>query len=209
MPAPPVLYHCPQTRGATTLWMNKELADPCEIALVNIRAGEQDAADYRAVNPMGKIPALVHDGIAVTETAAICAYLADAFPQAGLAPERDDPKRGAYYRWMFFAPSCMEPAMLDALSGVERQNPASVGHGLVGDVVSAAERALDQGPYLLGETFSAADVVFGSTLNFAVMFGAFEKKPAYEQYLARLRERPAFKAAAAQDAQWASEMGGS
>ena len=207
MPAKPVLYHCPQTRGATTLWMNEELGAPCEVKLLNVRAGEQNAAAYLAINPMGKVPALVHDGIAVTEAAAVCAYLADAFPQAGLAPERDDPKRGAYYRWMFFAPSCMEPAMLDKLTGVNRDNPQSVGHGLVEDVLKTIDHALDQGPYLLGETFSAADVVFGSTLNFAVMFGAFDKKPAYEQYLTRLQERPAFRAAAARDAKLIDDAG--
>ena len=131
----PILYHCPQTRSGTTHWMNEELGAPCTIKLVNIKKNEQKSDDFLKINPMGKLPALTHGGVAVTEAAAICAYLADAFPDAGLAPAPTDPKRGAYLRWMFFAPSCIEPAMLDSFTSTTRQNPASIGHGLVDDVL--------------------------------------------------------------------------
>ena len=203
----PVLYHCPQTRGGTTHWMNEELGAPCEVTLVDVRKGEQKSADYLAINPMGKVPALTHEGQNVTECAAICAYLADLYPEKGLAPAHDDPKRGAYFRWMFFAPSCIEPAMLDAFSGQKRENPASTGHGLVEDVLKSIDAALETGPFLLGDNFSAADVVFGGTLNFALMFGAFEKKPAYVEYTQRLMSRPAVAAGNAKNVTWMKEMG--
>ena len=203
----PVLYHCPQTRGGTTHWMNEELGAPCEIKLVDIKKGDQKKPDYLAINPMGKIPALTHDGIAVTEGAAICAYLADLYADKGLAPTLDDPKRGAYFRWMFFAPSCIEPAMLDKFSGVTRENPASTGHGLVDDVLGAVDSALENGPYLLGDQFTAADVVFGGTLNFALMFGAFDKKPAYVEYTERLMSRPAVQSANEKNGAWMKELG--
>ena len=203
----PVLFLCPRTRSAIASWMNEELGAPCAVELVNIRAGEQDKPDYLAINPMGKVPALKHKGVVVTEAAAICAYLADAFAAKGLAPAIGDARRGAYYRWMFFAPGCIEPAMLDKFSGTVRENAGSAGHGLVEDVLRSIDHALENGPYLLGDTFTAADVVFGSTLNFAVMFGAFDKKPSYEDYLGRLTSRPAFQKMQEKDAAWAKELG--
>ena len=202
----PILYHCPQSRGGTTLWMNEELGAPCDVKLIDIRKNEQKSDGYLKINPMGKLPALTHDGVAVTEAAAICAYLADAF-DAGLAPHRSDPKRGAYYRWMFFAPSCIEPAMLDKFSNTEHPNPGSIGHGRVDDVLTAIDRALENGPYLLGDTFTTADLVFGSTLNFALMFGAFDKKPAYVDYVERLMSRPAAQRADEKNAGFMSELG--
>ena len=203
----PTLYHCPQTRGGTVLWMNEELGSPCEIKLVDIKSGAQKDPAYLQINPMGKIPALTHDGVSVTEGGAICAYLADLYADKGLAPALNDHKRGAYFRWMFFAPSCMEPAMLDKFSGTVRENPASAGHGLVDDVLTAVDRALENGPYLLGEQFSAADVVFGGTLNFALMFGAFEKKPLYTEYVNRLMARPAALRANERNVDFMKELG--
>lgn len=187
----PVLYHCPQTRSGSALWMNEELGAPARIELVDIKAGATRESDFLKINPMGKLPALTHAGATITESAAICAYLADAFPQAELAPAPDDPRRGTYLRWMFFAPSCIEPAMLDTFEQKVRENRGSVGHGVPSDVLAAIDDALSNGPYLLGDTFSAADVVFGGTLNFALMFGAFEKKPLYTDYVDRLMTRPA------------------
>ena len=207
MTSTPVLYHCPQTRGGTTLWMNEELGAPCKVKLIDIRKAKHKSPDYLAINPMGKIPALVHDSVTTTEAAAICAYLADAFPESDLAPAMNDPKRGLYYRWMFFAPSCIEPAMLDKFSGSERQNPGSAGHGRVDDVLASIDHALENGPYLLGGQFSAADVVFGSTLNFAMMFGAFDKKPLYTEYVDRLMARAAAKASLEKNAAYVTELG--
>ena len=203
----PVLYHMPQSRGGTTLWMNEELGGVCDIKLLNLKTGEQKKPDYLSINPMGKIPALSHDGAVVTEAAAICAYLADAFPDGGLAPATTDPKRGVYYRWMFFAPSCIEPMMLDKLSKANRENSGATGHGTEEDVLSAIKSALANGPFILGETFSAADIVFGSTLNFAIMFGAVANEDPFKSYVERLRERPAFTRAQEINTQYMKQLG--
>lgn len=205
----PTLYHCPQTRANTTLWLNEELGSPCEIAVINLKTGDQKAPEYLAINPMGKVPALEHNGTVVTETGAICAYLADAFPQPGLAPALDDPARGTYYRWMFFASGCIEPTMMDKLSGTVRENTASAGHGALQDVLRCVEHALQRGPYLLGDRFSAADVVFGSTVNFAMLFGAFEKQPLMVDYVDRLMARPAAQSAQQKNAELAQQMASS
>lgn len=205
--AKPILYHCPRTRGGTTMWMNEELGGACDVKLVDVKAGAQKSPDFLKINPMGKIPALVHDGVSVTEAAAICAYLADAFPQAGLAPAANDPKRGAYFRWMFFAPSCIEPMMLDKFADIKRENVVAVGYGTEADVLNAIKIAIGDGPYLLGEKFTAADVVFGSTLNFAMMFGAIEKTEPFTSYAERLTSRSAFKRAMEKDAGFAQELG--
>ncbi len=203
----PVLYHMPQTRGGATMWMNEELGGVCEVKLLNLKAGDQKKPDYLAINPMGKVPSLVHDGAVVTEAAAICAYLADAFPDAGLAPAANDPKRGGYFRWMFFAPSCIEPAMMDVFMKRKNENPQSIGYGNADQVIDAAKAAVSEGPYLLGETFTAADVVFGSTLNFAIMFGAFADEEPFTSYIARLKERPGFVSAMEKNAQYMKDLG--
>ena len=203
----PILYHMPQTRGGTALWINEELGDVCDIKLVDMKKGEQKTPDFLALNPMGKIPTLVHDGVVTTEAAAICAYLADAFPQAGPPPAANDPKRGAYFRWMFFAPTCIEPAMMDIFLKRKNENPGSIGYGNADLVIAAAKTALSNGSYILGDKFSAADVVFGSTLNFAMMFGAFEKADPFKSYVDRLMARPAAQRCLEKNAQFANEMG--
>ncbi len=209
----PILYHMPQTRSGTTHWMNEELGmneelrAPCEIRLINLKAGEQTKPSYCALNPMAKAPTLVHGDIVVTEAAAICAYLADAFPNAKLAPPAKDPKRGTYFRWMFFAPSCIEPMMLDKLSGQTRENAAAIGHGDYERVIAAIKTALSNGPYILGDTFSAADVVFGSTLNFGMMFGAIPKEEPFASYVEQLMARPAAKRASEKNEIYMKELG--
>ncbi len=187
----PVLYHCPQTRSGTTFWMNEELGDVCDVEIVDFKKGEQKSPEFVKINPMGKLPALTHDGVVVTEAAAICAYLADAFSDKGLAPAKNDPKRGAYFRWMFFAPSCIEPAMMDIFNKRRNENPSSIGYGNSEMVIAAAKTALENGDYILGDRFSAADIVFGSTINFAMMFNAFEKEEPFVSYAERLMARPA------------------
>lgn len=202
----PVLYHMPQTRGGTTLWMNEELGDVCEVRLINLKKGEGRTPQFLKINPMGKLPALVHCGAVVTEAAAICAYLADAFPATGLAPSPGDPKRGVYYRWLHFAPSCVEPMMLDRLGKVARENTAAVGHGDYERVMASIDQALAQGPWILGDNFSAADVVMGSTLNFATMFGAIPKEGRVKDYVDRLTARPAFQSMTRKNAEQAKQM---
>ncbi len=203
----PILYHMPQTRGGTTLWMNEELGEVCEIRLINLRKGEGRTPQFLKINPMGKLPALQHRGAIVTEAAAICAYLADAFPSKGLAPATDDPKRGVYFRWMFFAPSCIEPMMLDRLGKVTRENATAAGHGDYERVMASIDQALSNGPWLLGDKFSAADVVMGSTLNFATMFGAIPKEGRIKDYVERVVARPAFIAMMKKSAEQAKAMG--
>ena len=154
------------------------------------------APSFLAINPMGKLPTIVHRGVVVTETAAIIAYLADAFPTAGLAPPVGDPLRGAYYRWLFFGAGCIEPAMLDKMMNrppVERKG--TVGWGSYEDVMATLRTELAKGPYLLGEKFSAADVYVGSELRWAMMFGApgLKGEKVFEDYVARLSARPAAK----------------
>jgi glutathione S-transferase len=202
----PLIYTTPNTRSGTIGFMDEELGGVCDFKVINIRAGDGRSPEFRALNPMGKVPTLSHRGVVVTEAAAICAYLADAFPKAGLAPATDDPVRGAYYRWMFFAPSVIEPMMLDKLGGVARENAGAVGHGDPQRVQAAIEHALSKGPWLLGEKFSAADVVFGSTLNFATMFGAIEKAGVIGAFVDRVTSRPAFARMKAKNAEQAKSL---
>ena len=192
----PVLYYADKTRGVTGLWMNAELGEPCELKEIDLFSGAGRSEDYIALNPMGKVPALEHEGVVITETAAICAYLADLYADKNLAPPLASPARGLYYRWMFFAPSCIEPTMLDKFGEVPREGKAAAtaGHGDYERVVTTINYAIGHGPYLLGENFSAADVAFGSTLNMGVLFGAFEATGNISDYLKRLRDRPAFQA---------------
>lgn len=203
----PLLYHMPQTRGGTTLWMNEELGDVCTVKLINLRNGEGRTKEFLKINPMGKLPSLTHKGATVTEAAAICAYLADLHPEKGLAPAPGDPQRGVFYRWMFFAPSCIEPMMLDKLGKVTRENAVAAGHGDYERVMASITQALSSGPYLLGDKFSAADVVMGSTLNFATMFGAIPLEGAVKNYVERIKARPAFKSMTAKNADLAKAMG--
>jgi glutathione S-transferase len=203
----PILYHMPNTRSGSAIFMDEELGGVCELRLVNLRAGDARKADYLKLNPMGKVPTLVHQGVVVTETAAICAYLADAFAQKGLAPAIGGPLRGAYYRWLFFSPSVVEPTMLDRLGKLTRENSTAAGHGDYERVMSTINAALSKGPWLLGERFSAADVVMGSTLNFATLFGAFPNDGHIKNYVGRVTARPAFQSMMKKNAELAKGLG--
>lgn len=203
----PLLYHMPRTRSGTALFMDEELGGVCDVKLVNFRKGEGRQPEFLKINPMGKVPALRHAGVTVTEAAAICAYLADLYPDRGLAPAPNHPTRGAYYRWLFFSPSCIEPMMLDRLSKVTRENPAAAGHGDYERVMASIDQALSAGPWILGDRFSTADVVMGSTLFFATMFGAIPKEGRIKDYVDRIAARPAHKAMTAKNAEQAKAMG--
>ena len=191
-----VLYYNPMSRARIVHFMLEEVGQPYRMELVRFDKGEHKTPAFLAVNPMGKLPALVHRGTAVTEAAAICAYLADAFPAAGLAPALESPERGTYYRWMFFGAGCVEPALMDRmLSRPAAEKPTALGYGCYEDTVNALERAVKPGPFILGERFSAADVYIGSQIGFGMMMKSLEPRPSFESYMARIADRPAYKRA--------------
>ncbi|WP_137388746.1 glutathione S-transferase family protein [Rhodoligotrophos defluvii] len=190
-----VFYSNPRSRALIVHWMLEEVGAKYRTVTLDLQKGEQRQPDYLAINPMGKVPAIVHRGNVVTETPAIIAYLADAFPDAGLAPAVDDPARGPYYRWLFFGGSCFEPALLDKMMKRPPVEPAGMtGHGSYEDVLASLKTALTPGPYLLGERFSAADVYIGSELGWAIKFGApgLDTEPVITDYVSRMASRPAF-----------------
>jgi glutathione S-transferase len=191
-----VFYYNPMSRARIVHWMLEEVGVPYRMELVSFDKGEHKKANFLAVNPMGKLPALVHRGTAVTEAAAICAYLADAFPAAGLAPSPSAPERGAYYRWMFFGAGCVEPALMDRMmQRPAAPRPSTNGYGCYEDTVSTLEKALTPGPYILGDRFSAADVYIGSQIGFGLRMKSLDPKPIFGTYVARFEERPAYKRA--------------
>jgi glutathione S-transferase len=200
------LFHCPRTRGFHALWMLEEIGIPYQVKLVNVRDEIQSEA-YSGVNPMRKVPALGVDGRLVTESTAICAWLADAYPDAGLAPPLDDVTRADYLRWLFFCAACIEPAFIDKAFG--RETPAAtVGWGNVERVLETLTQGLAGHEYLVGDRFSAADLMIGSTLNFLMNFNMLERREPFASYVTRLTDRDADKRAIAKDDAWAKEMFG-
>src|SRR5688572_6450378 len=168
-------YTNPFSRGRIVHWMLEEVGAPYKVELLDFERGEHKQASYLQLNPMGKVPAIVHRGVVVTEGAAICSYLADAFPVAKLAPLPSEPARGTYFRWLFFAAGCIEPAGIDKTSprSVEVR-PSALGYGSYDDVMNTIEKAVTPGPYLLGDRFSAADVYLGSQLVWGLMVKSIE-----------------------------------
>ena len=202
-----VFYSSPMSRGRIVHWMLEEVGVPYRFEVVNLESQDQKKPDFLAVNPMGKVPAIVHRGTVVTECGAICAYLADAFPAARLAPPVDSPLRGTYYRWLFFGGTCVEAAVIDRmLSRPPASRPGALGYGSYDDTVATLERALTPGPYILGPQFSAADVYVGSQIGFGMMMKALEPRPAFKDYLDRVQERPAYKRFMEKSDQIAAEM---
>jgi glutathione S-transferase len=196
MPDELIFYTNPQSRGRIVRWMLEEVGQPYRTELLDY-ATTMKAPEYLAVNPMGKVPALRHGDTVVTEAAAICAYLADAFPAAGLAPPHADRLRGPYYRWLFFAAGPVEAAVSNHALGVvvPEGRERMMGYGTYEGVLDALESAVSQGDYLVGASFSAADVYVGSHIGFGLQFGTIEKRAAFERYVARLSARPAFQRA--------------
>jgi glutathione S-transferase len=189
------LYWCPRTRSFTALWLMEETGKPYERVLTDISTGAQKQADYLAINPMGKVPALKDGDVTLAENAAICAYVAERYPDAKLTPPLGDPLRAKFLYWLFFLPGCIEPAMVQ-LSTKFEINPVAAGWGEAQRPFNVLDAALSKGPWLLGETFSAADVAMGSMLNFAVrMFRMVPSRPSFEAYVDRCVARPAFQRA--------------
>jgi glutathione S-transferase len=199
------LYHAFPSRSSIVRWMLEEIGEPYDLELLRLGEGEQLKADYLAINPMGKVPALKHGDVVITEAAAICTYLADAFPQAKLNVPIGDPRRGVYLKWLFFGPGCIEPAITDkAYPRAEQPRRGTLGYGNYDLVMDVMAKGLGKGPYLMGEQFTAADVVIGSTLRWGMMFGLLPTRPEFMAYVGRLEQRPALQRATALDQQLAA-----
>jgi glutathione S-transferase len=192
MAADLTFYTNPQSRGRIVRWMLEEVGAPYETVILDY-AASMKGPDYLAINPMGKVPAIRHGDAIVTECAAICAYLADAFPEKNLAPPIGDMKRAPYFRWLFFAAGPVEAAVTNKALEVTfpPEKKAFVGYGSFEETIDAIEHALQPGPYVCGDRFTAADVYLGSQIGFGMMFGSVPKRPGFEAYSARLMSRPA------------------
>jgi glutathione S-transferase len=189
-----VFYTNPMSRGRVAHWMLEEVGAPYDLHLVNLEKGEQKQPAFLSINPMGKVPAIVHRGVVVTETSAICMYLADAFPAAGLAPAISDAARGTYLRWFFFAASSLEYALMDkAFPRAGTPHVGQLGYGTYEKTLDALEHALRPGPWILGDRFSAADVYIGSQMGWALMVKNLEPRQPFVDYVGRCNERPAMK----------------
>ncbi len=200
-----IFYTNPMSRGQIVRWMLEEVGAPYEPRVLGYGT-TMKGADYLAINPMGKVPAVVHDGKVVTECAAICAYLADAFPEAGLAPDAAD--RADYYRWLFFAAGPVEQAITAKQFGLEpdADQQRMAGFGSLPAALDALESAVTGKAYVAGNRFSAADVYVGSQIDWGLQFGTIASRPAFEAYVAPLRDRPAYKRAKEIDNALIAEM---
>jgi glutathione S-transferase len=191
------LYWSPRSRSFSALWLMEETGQPYERVLTDISTGAQKTLEFLAVNPMGKVPALLDGEATLAEQAAICAYVAERYPEAKLAPPPGDPLRAKYLYWLFFGPGCVEPAMVQVATKIE-MNPVSAGWGDAQRVFDVLDAALEKGPWILGENFSAADIVIGSGLNFSVrLFKMVPARLSFDRYLDACAARPAFQRAGA------------
>jgi glutathione S-transferase len=201
-----VLYHHPHTRAAGVVWMLEEVGVAYELKFVDLRDKAQKSPELLALNPMGKIPVLTDGSAVVTESAAIALYLADRYAPGRLSPKLDDPKRGTYLRWSLFAPSVIEPNALARLGGWT-YGEGQAGWGSTEAMLAAIHGALVPGPFLLGDQFSMADVVFGGTLRYMLRFKMIDRQEAFAQYVARLEERAALQKADAINAKVVADQG--
>ena len=200
-----VFFHAPNTRSSGARILLEELGAPHELRAVNMKAGEQRKPAFLAVNPMGKVPAILHRGELVTEQVAIFLYLADLFPRAGLAPALDDRQRGPYLRWMAYYGSSFEPAVVDRALKREPGPISMVPYGDYDTMLKTLTDQLAKGPYLLGERMTAADVLWGTALAWTVMFKLVPELPVITDYVKRLSARPSVDKVKALDAKLAAE----
>jgi glutathione S-transferase len=199
------LYHAAPSRSSITRWMLEEIGEPYDIHLLNLGTGDNRKPDYLAINPMGKVPALKHGDTVITEAAAICAYLADEFPRAKLNVPIGTPRRGVYLKWLFFGPSCIEAAIMDrTFPRKEEARRAALGYGDFDTAMDVTAKAVAKGPYLMGDQFTAADVIIGSTLRWGMMFKMVPERPEFTAYTNRLATRPALQRAEAKDKELAA-----
>ena len=198
------LFHSPNTRASGVLLLLEELGAPYQLHVVDMKAGEHRRPDYLAVNPMGKVPAIRHGEALVTEQVAIYLYLADLFPQAGLAPPIGDPQRGPYLRWLVYYAASFEPAVVDRALKREPAPPSMCPYGDFDTMLKTLTDQLARGPYLLGERVSAADVLWGSALRWTTGFKLVPETPEIAAYIARMGARPAVARVMAKDAELAA-----
>jgi glutathione S-transferase len=201
------LFHSPNTRSTGSRILLEELGADYDLHVLNMKAGEQRDPAYLAINPMGKVPAIKHGDALVTEQPAIFLYLADLYPEAGLAPAIGDPLRGPYLRWMVFYGSCFEPAVVDRAMKREPAPASTAPYGDYDTMLSTLTQQLAKGPYLLGERFSAADVLWGTALKWTVGFKLVPELPEIMAYIERLNSRPASIRVRESDAELAAKQG--
>lgn len=199
------LFHSPQTRSSGSLTLLEELGAPYKLQVLNMKAGEQQRPDYLAVNPLGKVPAILHKGRLVTEQVAIFIYLADLFPEAALAPALGDADRGPYLRWLVYYAASYEPALVDKARNQEPGPHAMSPYGTFDRMLETIVAEIREKPYLLGQRVSAADILWGNALHWGMMFRLVPEERAILDYVARIRGRPAAAKVAAMDANLAAE----
>ena len=199
-------FHAPQTRSGATRALFEELGVDVDMCVLNLKAGDTRKPEYLAVNPMGKVPAIRHGDALITEQPAVFMYLADLYPEARLAPPIGDPLRGPYLRWMVFYGSCFEPAVVDKSMKREPAPPSTSPYGDFDSMLHTLTAQLAGGPYLLGERFSAADVLYGTALNWMTQFKLVPELPVIRAYIDRVNARPAMQRAAAADAALAAKQ---
>ena len=198
-----LLYHSPQTRSTAALTLLEELGAPYELQVLNMKAGEQRQSAYLAVNPLGKVPAIRHRGELITEQVAIFIYLTDLFPQTGLAPSIGDTLRGPYLRWLVYYAACYEPGLMDKAM---KRDPAPLSMSPYGDFDGMLGTVIDRlwnSPYLLGDAFSAVDLLWGMALQWGTMFKMIPEVATIADYVERVTARPSVRKVAALDAEWA------
>ena len=193
------LYHASPSRSSIVHWMLEELGEPYKLEVLNLRAGDQRKPAYLAINPMGKVPTLKDGDVVVSEVAAICCYLADTYPKAKLAPPIGDKRRGDYLKWLFYGPSCLEPAMIDKALNRPPVPRTTAGWADYDTVIKVLRSAVGAHEYLLGEQFTAADIVIGSGLRWGMLFKMFPDLPEFVTYVDRLKARPAMQRQLAKD----------
>ncbi len=200
------LYHAAPSRSSVVLWMLEELGQPYDLKLLSLKQGDNLKPDYLAINPMGKVPALKHGDTIITELAAICTYLADEFSQARLNVPIGTPRRGVYLKWLFFGPGCLEPAVIDrAAPRKEEARRAMLGYGDFDTTMNVLAKAVAKGPWLMGEQFTAADVVIGANIRWGMIFKMIPQRKEFTDYAARIAARPAAQRAEAKDKELAAK----
>jgi glutathione S-transferase len=199
-----IFFHSPNTRSAGAAILLEELGAPHELHVLNMKAGEQRGADYLKINPMGKVPAILHGDALVTEQVAIFIYLGDLFSKAGLAPALNDPLRGPYLRWLAYYGSCFEPAVIDRALKRDPAPPQMCPYGDFDTMLKTLVDQLKKGPYLLGDRFSAADVLWMTSLTWITAFKLVPELTEIMDYIARIKGRPSVVKVTARDAELAA-----